>query len=270
MAAVWIYVHTHRAAAVSTFAWLNRHDLFWATISAIVAGALVSRRRALLQIAACRSWIAALPVERSTAQWQTIVVESVPALVLGCGLAAVFGSLSLFALVDGSITTPMLTWAATTGGRGPGHGIRLFVPSAKGLPTVDGELMSLAEELKFLPYLEAFVDTLSLGTKQKLAVLLCLIGDPKLIILDEAFNGLDPASSLVLKRHLRRRLKDRGAALVLATHALDIVEHYADHAGLLLDGVLTREWTKSDIEELRSAGLCKWLICKSLEHPAAG
>lgn len=125
---------------------------------------------------------------------------------------------------------------------------------AKGLPTVDGELMSLAEELKFLPYLEAFVDTLSLGTKQKLAVLLCLIGDPKLIILDEAFNGLDPASSLVLKRHLRWRLKDRGAALVLATHALDIVEHYADHAGLLLDGVLTREWTKSDIEELRSDG----------------
>ena len=81
MAAVWIYVHTHRAAAVSTIAWLHRHDLFWATISAIVAGALVSRRRALLQIAASRSWIAALPVERSTAKWQTIVVESVPALV---------------------------------------------------------------------------------------------------------------------------------------------------------------------------------------------
>jgi hypothetical protein len=59
----------------------------------------------------------------------------------------------------------------------------------------------LAEELKFLPYLESFVDTLSLGTRQQLAVLLCLIGDPKLIILDEAFNGLDPASSLVLKRH---------------------------------------------------------------------
>jgi ABC-2 type transport system ATP-binding protein len=125
---------------------------------------------------------------------------------------------------------------------------------AKGLPTVDGELMMLAEELKFLPYLESFVDTLSLGTKQKLAVLLCLIGNPRLIILDEAFNGLDPASSLVLKRHLRWRLKERGATLVLATHALDIVEHYADHAGLLLDGVLKREWTKSEIDELRMNG----------------
>jgi ABC-2 type transport system ATP-binding protein len=100
---------------------------------------------------------------------------------------------------------------------------------AKGLATVDTDLMQLAEELKFLPYLESFVDTLSLGTRQKLSVLLCLVGDPKLIVLDEAFNGLDPASSLVLKRHLRSRLQDRGASLLLATHALDIVEHYADH-----------------------------------------
>jgi ABC-2 type transport system ATP-binding protein len=125
---------------------------------------------------------------------------------------------------------------------------------AKGLPAVDAELMALAEELKFLPYLESFVDTLSLGTRQKLAVLLSLIGDPKLIIFDEAFNGLDPASSLVLKRDLRRRLKERGATLVLATHSLDMVEHYADHAALLLDGILTREWTKPELEDLRLNG----------------
>jgi ABC-2 type transport system ATP-binding protein len=125
---------------------------------------------------------------------------------------------------------------------------------AKGLATVDSDLMQLAEELKFLPYLESFVDTLSLGTRQKLSVLLCLVGDPKLIVLDEVFNGLDPASSLVLKRHLRSRLQDRGAGLLLATHALDIVEHYADHAGLLLDGLVTREWRKSEIDELRMSG----------------
>jgi ABC-2 type transport system ATP-binding protein len=125
---------------------------------------------------------------------------------------------------------------------------------AKGLSTIDAELMRLADELKFLPHLESFVDTLSLGTRQKLAVLLALVGDPKLIVLDEAFNGLDPASSLVLKRHLRWRLEERGATLVLATHALDIVEHYADHCALLLDGVITREWSKSDIDELRKGG----------------
>lgn len=125
---------------------------------------------------------------------------------------------------------------------------------AKDLPAMDAELMALAEELGILPYLESFVDTLSLGTKQKLAVLLALVGDPKLIVFDEAFNGLDPGSSLVLKHHLRWRLEAREATLILATHALDIVEHYADHAALLLDGVLTREWSRADIDELRRSG----------------
>jgi ABC-type multidrug transport system ATPase subunit len=125
---------------------------------------------------------------------------------------------------------------------------------AKGLAAVDAGVLTLAEELAFLPYLDAFVDTLSLGTRQKLAVLLALVGEPKLIVLDEAFNGLDPASSLVLKRHLRARLWQSGATLVLATHALDIVEHYADRAALLIDGRLLREWPSADLEHIRAGG----------------
>jgi ABC-2 type transport system ATP-binding protein len=122
---------------------------------------------------------------------------------------------------------------------------------AKSIACVDAELLRLADELRFLPYLESFVDTLSLGTRQKLSVLLCLLGDPKLIVLDEAFNGLDLASALVVKRHLRFRLEQCGASLLMATHALDIVEHCADRAGLLMDGRLQREWQKEEIEELR-------------------
>jgi ABC-2 type transport system ATP-binding protein len=124
---------------------------------------------------------------------------------------------------------------------------------AKRIAAVDAEVMALAEALKFAPYLESFVDTLSLGTRQKLAVLLSLVGDPQLIVLDEAFNGLDPASSLVLKRHLRHRL-EQGAALLLATHALDIVEHYADRAALLIEGRLAKEWQKQDLAAIRATG----------------
>jgi len=122
---------------------------------------------------------------------------------------------------------------------------------AKGLPRVGADLMGLAEELRFLPYLESFVDTLSLGTRQKLAILLALVGDPGLIVLDEAFNRLDPASAVVLKGHLRNRLA-AGASLLLATHAIDIVEHQADRAGLLLDGRLRREWSAAEIRALRA------------------
>jgi ABC-2 type transport system ATP-binding protein len=122
---------------------------------------------------------------------------------------------------------------------------------AKGLAAIDAELLGLAEELRFTPYLESFVDTFSLGTRQKLAVLLALIGDPSLIVLDEAFNGLDPASALILKRHLRLRIQRRGGAVLLATHSLDIVEHYADRAALLIDGRIKRQWPQAEIRQMR-------------------
>lgn len=124
---------------------------------------------------------------------------------------------------------------------------------AKGLSAISDDLFALAEQLRFSPYLESFVDTLSLGTRQKLAVLLALVGDPKLIVLDEAFNGLDPASALVLKRHLRSRIESRGGALLLATHSLDIVEHYADRAAVLIEGKLRHEWSRDELQLLRES-----------------
>ena len=125
--------------------------------------------------------------------------------------------------------------------------------AAKELSVIGDDLLILAEELRFTSYLDAFVDTLSLGTRQKLAVLLALVGDPLLIVLDEAFNGLDPASALILKRHLRARIERRGGALLLATHSLDIVEHYADRAAVLIDGNLKHVWSKDDLQQLRTA-----------------
>jgi ABC-2 type transport system ATP-binding protein len=126
--------------------------------------------------------------------------------------------------------------------------------AAKELATIGDDLLALADELRFTPFLESFVDTLSLGTRQKLAVLLALVGDPLLIVLDEAFNGLDPSSALTLKRHLRERIQRRGGALLLATHSLDIVEHYADRAAVLIDGKLKHEWPKDELQRLRSSG----------------
>jgi ABC-2 type transport system ATP-binding protein len=125
--------------------------------------------------------------------------------------------------------------------------------AAKGHDHIGDDLLGLADELRFTPYLDAFVDTLSLGTRQKLAVLLALVGDPVLIVLDEAFNGLDPASALILKRHLRSRIERRGGALLLATHSLDIVEHYADRAAVLIDGELKHVWSKGELQRLRTA-----------------
>ena len=126
--------------------------------------------------------------------------------------------------------------------------------SAKGLSGVDPEIVALAEQLRFTTYFDACVDTYSLGTRQKLCVLLALLGSPSLVILDEAFNGLDPASALTVKQALHGRLQAGRCALLLATHSLDIVEHHADRAALLLDGRIAREWSREQIAELRRQG----------------
>ena len=125
--------------------------------------------------------------------------------------------------------------------------------AAKGLSSIDADVLKLAEEFRYTPMLDVFVDTCSLGTRQKLAVLCGLLGEPELIVLDEAFNGLDPASALVLKRHLRARVSDGRCAVLLATHDMDIVEHYADRAALILDGRIAHEWSKESLSALRAA-----------------
>jgi ABC-2 type transport system ATP-binding protein len=99
------------------------------------------------------------------------------------------------------------------------------------------------------------VETYSLGTRQKLSVLLALVGAPSLIVLDEAFNGLDPASSLTLKRFLQSQVRSGQCSVLLATHALDIVLQYSTRAALLLDGKLAKHWDAAALSALRQAGL---------------
>jgi len=123
--------------------------------------------------------------------------------------------------------------------------------AAKGLVAIDEEVLSLAGALEMSKRLPLLVDHYSLGMRQKLAVLLALIGEPQLLVLDESFNGLDPASALVLKKHLRERVEARRCALLLATHSLDLVERYADRAVLLLEGALMREWGSGEMKRLR-------------------
>lgn len=126
--------------------------------------------------------------------------------------------------------------------------------SSKELQSIDADVVSLAERLRFTDYLDRFVDTYSLGTRQKLCILLALLGDPALVVFDETFNGLDPASALLVKREMQSRLAAGRCGLLLATHSLDIVEHYAHRAALMLDGRIAREWTRAELDALRVRG----------------
>jgi ABC-type multidrug transport system ATPase subunit len=65
---------------------------------------------------------------------------------------------------------------------------------------------------------------------------------------------LDPRSALVLKQALHERLSAQRCGVLLATHSLDMVEHHADTAALLLDGVIAQRWSREDIDRLRASG----------------
>ncbi|MCC7255901.1 MAG: ABC transporter ATP-binding protein [Dokdonella sp.] len=127
--------------------------------------------------------------------------------------------------------------------------------AAKGLQNIDAEVLELTQQLGLAPWLDDAVALMSYGTRQKVGVLIALLGEPALIVLDETFNGLDPASALVLKRHLRARVDAGRCSVLLATHALDLAEHWADDIALLHEGHILAAWTREQLQESRARGI---------------
>lgn len=78
----------------------------------------------------------------------------------------------------------------------------------------------------------------SRGMRQRLALERTLVHDPRLVLLDEPFTGLDDASTEALVARLRE-LASNGAMVVLATHDLDVVESLLDRAAIFVGGRLT-------------------------------
>jgi ABC-2 type transport system ATP-binding protein len=78
---------------------------------------------------------------------------------------------------------------------------------------------------------------LSRGNRQKVAVLLALLGDPDLLLLDEPTSGLDPLIQQEFHHVLRERV-EAGAAVMLSSHVLSEVEHVADRVAIIRSGRL--------------------------------
>jgi len=79
------------------------------------------------------------------------------------------------------------------------------------------------------------VSQLSKGMLQRLGLAIALCGQPKLLVLDEPFNGLDPVLLEQLQNILRAE-KERGATLLISTHTISAVENLATHVAILLQG----------------------------------
>ena len=106
------------------------------------------------------------------------------------------------------------------------------------------------------PYADAFeltgdlaqpISAYSHGMKQKLAIIAAWIHDPKLIIMDEPFVGLDPKAAHLLKG-MMRELCDVGGAIFFSTHVLEVAEKPCDKVAIIKGGRLIRSGTMEEVK----------------------
>ena len=89
----------------------------------------------------------------------------------------------------------------------------------------------------------------SLGTRQRLGIALALVGDPKLIVLDEPINGLDPQGIVEVRETLSRLRDERGITVMVSSHILDELAKVADSYGIIHEGTLLEEFSAEQLHE---------------------
>ncbi|MFO1446392.1 ABC transporter ATP-binding protein [Bacillus sp. Bva_UNVM-123] len=82
------------------------------------------------------------------------------------------------------------------------------------------------------------VKTFSLGMRQRLGLAQCLLHDPKLLILDEPTNGLDPAGIKEIREYLRKLTRERGISVIVSSHLLSEMEMMCDRIAIIQNGEL--------------------------------
>jgi ABC-2 type transport system ATP-binding protein len=87
----------------------------------------------------------------------------------------------------------------------------------------------------------------SMGMRQRLALAAALLGDPRVLILDEPANGLDPEGIRWLRGFLRHLSADQGKTILVSSHLLQEVEQTADDVVIIANGVLVRQGSMAEL-----------------------
>ena len=90
------------------------------------------------------------------------------------------------------------------------------------------------------------ISSYSHGMKQKLALISALIHEPKLVLMDEPFVGLDPMASHIVKG-IMRDICDAGGAIFFSTHVLEVAEKLCDKVAIIKGGKLIRSGTMEEV-----------------------
>lgn len=111
----------------------------------------------------------------------------------------------------------------------------------------DERIKKYADAFELTDSLGQSVSEYSHGMKQKLAIISALIHQPKLVLMDEPFVGLDPKASHLLKG-MMRELCDSGSAIFFSTHVLEVAEKLCDKVAIIKQGRLIKSGTMEDVK----------------------
>ena len=124
-----------------------------------------------------------------------------------------------------------------------------FIADVFGIPAAErwARIETYADAFELTGDLGQPISAYSHGMKQKLAIIAAWIHDPKLIIMDEPFVGLDPKAAHLLKG-MMRELCDVGGAIFFSTHVLEVAEKLCDKVAIIKGGQLIRSGTMEEVK----------------------
>lgn len=122
---------------------------------------------------------------------------------------------------------------------------------------------------------EKKVTAFSLGMKQRLGIAMCLLSNPKLLILDEPTNGLDPSGIIEIRNLIRQLNQEQGTTIFISSHLLSEIEKTCSHVGIIRNGEMLFQGSVKSFKdsyeenlliEIEAANPAQILNDKTLSH----
>ncbi len=129
-----------------------------------------------------------------------------------------------------------------------------FVAEMYGVPPAERKerISQFLGGLQLAGHENELISGYSQGMKQKVAIISALIHKPRILVLDEALNGLDPRSARLVK-DLLRQLASEGVSILFSTHVLEIAQALCDKVAIMYQGTFLAEGTVAELRQ--KAGL---------------
>jgi len=142
-----------------------------------------------------------------------------------------------------------------------------FIADIFGIPAAirEEKIREYADAFEITGNLGDLVSSYSHGMKQKLAIISAVIHEPKLLVLDEPFVGLDPKASVVLKK-IMHELCDSGCAIFFSTHVLDVAEKLCNKVAMINHGKLAFAGTMEDMVREKEGGSLEEVYMDVVNH----